>query len=105
MAETSKIKTLISHSCDEQKKCCYDFLTYELTQIVNKSTHVPNTADHHAILLGFVLTSCPVQCFAEVLLLLGISDYTLIHVKIDVKPKASTDEPFHWTIYQYTEAN
>lgn len=81
------------------------FITYKLTQIVDKPTCVPDTTGHHISLLDHFLISCPEKCFVEVLPPLGTSDHSLINVKIDGKSKAFPDVPFHRTIFQYTKTD
>lgn len=76
-----------SNRTDEHKKYCYFFLhIYKLTQIMDKPTHIPHTAEHHADLFHI---SCPDQCSSVVLPPLATSDCSLI-AKVMQKPKMSS---------------
>lgn len=73
---------------DEEGRYCHDFfIAYELTQIVDNSNRVPNTKCDHATHLDVILMTSSEICSAEVLLLLGTSDHSLINV--DAKLKVS----------------
>lgn len=54
---------------------------------------------------NFSSPHAPDQCSAEVLRPLGTSDHFLVFVKLDAKPKTSSDVPFHRTLYQYNKAD
>lgn len=95
-----------SNKTNEEGKWCHDYsITYELSKIRNKPTYVSNIIGHHANLLNLFLTSFPDKCSAEVLTLLCSSDHSLINVKIDAKPKTSSNVPFHRTIFWYTKTD
>lgn len=61
-----------------------------MTQIVDKTIYIPDTTGH-ANLLDPFRTFCPDKCFNEVLSPLVTSDYSLINVKVEAKPKGSPD--------------
>lgn len=84
----------------------YDFsIAYELIQFVDKFTCILNTAEHHANQLEVFFTSCSNQCSTELLPPLASSDHSLIFVKVDAKPKSTSDVMFHGTIYHHNKAS
>lgn len=53
-----------SNKSDEEGRYCYDFsITYDLIQIIDKHTHVPDTTVHRTNLLNLFFASCPEKCF------------------------------------------
>lgn len=65
-----------------------------MTQIVDKPIRVPDIDGHHANLLDIFHASYLDQCSTEILPPLGTSDYSVIHVKTDAKPKIPTMSHF-----------
>lgn len=76
-------------------------IAYELPELVDKSYRV---TVHDANILGHVINSYLINVSLNYLPPLSTSDHFLIYVKIDAKPKATSDMPFHRTIYLYTKA-
>ena len=95
-----------SNKTDPEGRYCYDFsVAYELTQIIDSPTHVPDIIDQYHNLLDLYLTTCPDLCTATVSSPLGRSDHCMVSVAIDVQCKQSTDVPFHRTVYRYSKAD
>lgn len=96
---------LVHTARNEEGRYCYVFVAYDLTQIVNKPTHAPDTMRHHVDLLDVFLTSCPEKYSSEVVPPLNTSDHSLINIKVDAKLKASRNVLFPRMISQFTKAN
>ena len=98
---------LIHSNCtDEEGRHCHDFaIAYDLTQIVDKPTRVPDIDGHFPNLLDLFLTTCPDACTQSVHSPLGSSDHCLIQVKIEAKCKVTADAPFHRTVFRYSQAD
>lgn len=58
-----------------------------------------NIAGHHTNLLYFFLTYCPEENFAEMLPPLYASEHLLKNIKINLKPKVSSNDSFHEMIF------
>lgn len=83
------------------RRHCQDFfIAYELTQIVDKPTRIPNIAGYHAKFLDLTLS----HLLSRRMLRFDISDHSLINVKFNAKPKASSDILFHMRIFRYAKA-
>ena len=80
-------------------------LAYDLTQIVDKPTHVPDQAGHFSNLLDLFLTSSPDACSLSVHSPLGSSDHCLIQVKVEAKCSVTPDAPFHRKVFRYSKAD
>ena len=98
---------LIHSNCtDEEGRYCHSFaIAYDLTQIVDKPTRVPDVVGQFASLLDLFLTSCPETCSQSIHSPLGSSDHCLIQVKIEAKCKVSSDTPFHRKVFRYSKAD
>ena len=95
-----------SNKTDPVGRYCHNFsVAYELTQIIDSPTHVPDIIGQYHNLLDLYLTTCPNLCTANVLSPLGRSDHCMVTVAIDVQCKESTDVPFHRTVYRYSKAD
>lgn len=95
-----------SYKSNEEGRYCYNFsVTFELMQIMDKLTCVPDIVVHYINFLDLFLTTCSGKCFSVVSPHLGFSDHSLICLKIDAKPKSSSDVPFHRPIFQYFKAD
>ena len=81
------------------------YIAYDLTQIVDKPTRVPDVVGQFASLLDLFLTSCPETCSQSIHSPLGSSDHCLIQVKIEAKCKVSSDTPFHRKVFRYSKAD
>lgn len=78
-------KFLIVHSNknSEESRYCRDFcIAYELTQIVEERTLVPDAMRQQAKLLAIFLKSCPHKCSVKVLATIGTSDYQIIYSSV-----------------------
>ena len=80
-------------------------LAYDLTQIVNKPTHIPDQPGHFSNLLDLFLTSSPDACSLSVHSPLGSSDHCLIQVKVEAKCSVTPDAPFHRKVFRYSKAD
>ena len=95
-----------SNKTDPEGRICYDFsIAYELTQIVDKPTRIPDNINHSPNLLDLFLTSCPDLCTATVMSPLGRSDHCMVSVKVDIQCKESSDVPFQRTVFRYSKAD
>ena len=95
-----------SNKTDVEGRFCHDFATaYDLTQIVKSPTRVPDADGHFANLLDLFLTSCPDLCTHSVGSPLGSSDHSVVSVKVLSKCKASSDVPFHRSVFRYAKAD
>ena len=95
-----------SNKTDPEGRHCHDFsVAYELTQIIDAPTRVPDVAGHYPNLLDLFLTSCPDRCTHTVSSPRGRSDHCMVSVSINVQCKKSSDAPFHRTVYRYSKAN
>ena len=95
-----------SNKTDDEGRFCHDFsIAYDLTQIVNEPTRVPDSDSQYASLLDLFLTTCPELCSSSVLSPLGSSDHSVVSVKIKTKCYKSSDVPLHRTVYRYTMAD
>lgn len=72
---------------------------------MNKPTCFPDTTGPLANILDPFYSFCFEKSSAELLPPLATSDHSLINVKVDAKPKASSDVPFHRMIFSYTKAD
>lgn len=96
---------LVHSNKNEEGNCYHDFfIAYKLTYIVDKPTYVLDITGHHAN-LDFFLTSCLDKCSAKVLPPLGSSNYSLINVKIDTKPKVYPLMSYFIRIFWYSKAD
>ena len=85
---------------------CYNFsIAYELSQIISFPTRIPDSPNQFASLLDLFLTSVPEFCTPTQLPPLGTSDHCTISVSIELPVKASTEVPFHRTVYRYSQAD
>lgn len=80
-------------------------IAYELTQIIEEPTQVPDTTGQQANLLDLFLASCPDISSAKVLAPIGMSDHSLVSVQIDSKRITSPDLPCHRIVFCYVEAD
>ena len=95
-----------SNKTDAEGRFCHDFATaYDLTQIVDSPTRVPDAEGHFANLLDLFLTSSPELCTASVQSPLGTSDHSVVSVKVKSKCKDSSDIPFHRSVFRYAKAD
>ena len=95
-----------SNKTTPEGRICHDFsVAYELTQIVDKPTRIPDNIQHFPNILDLFLTICPEICTATVLQPLGRFDHCLFNVKVGIQCKESSDVPFHRTIYRYSSAD
>ena len=95
-----------SNKTTAEGRHCHEFaLAYDLTQIVDKPTHIPDQPGHFSNLLDLFLTSCPDACSLSVHSPLGSSDHCLIQVKIEAKCNVTPDAPFHRKVFWYSKAD
>ena len=95
-----------SNKTDREGRYCHDFaLAYDLTQIVDEPTHIPDQVGYFPSLLDLFLTSCPNACSQSVHSPLGSSDHCVVQVKVEAKCKGTPDAPFHRTVFRYSKAD
>ena len=95
-----------SNKTDTEGRHCHDFsVAYELSQIIDSPTHIPDVVGQYPNLLDLYLTTCPDVCSSYVSSPLGRSDHCMVTVAIDVQCKQSSDVPFHRTVYRYSKAD
>ena len=95
-----------SNRTDEEGRHCHSFaLAYDLTQIVDRPTRIPDVDGQFPSLLDLFLTSCPDTCDQSVHSPLGSSDHCVIQVKVVAKCKVNPDVPFHRTVFRYSKAD
>ena len=103
--ETSK--SIISYSGRTVKpgELCFNFSTsYDLTQMVNFPTHIPDCDSYSPALLDLFLPSNTSICSTKVFPPLGNSDHVVVSVSIDFPSNSKrANAPFH--CIEYSRAN
>ena len=95
-----------SNKTTAEGRHCHDFaLAYDLTQIVDKPTHIPDQPGQFSNLLDLFLTSCPDACSQSVHSPLGSSDHCLVQVEVQAKCSVTPDAPFHRKVFRYSKAD
>ncbi len=83
-----------SFHSDLEGRHCYNFsVAYELTQIIDYPTRVPDVDNQYPNLLDIFLTTYPDLCAVTVLCPLGLSGHCLVSVVMEVKSKSSLEAP------------
>ena len=95
-----------SNTTDFEGRYCHNFaLAYELSQIIDGPTRVPDVTGHTPSLLDLFLTSSPNTCTHSICSPLGSSDHCLIEVNIESKCVQTNDVPFHRRVFRYSKAD
>ena len=80
-------------------------LCYDLTQMVNFPTRIPDCDSHSPALLDFFLSSDASICSTMAFPLLGYSNYIVVSVSIDFPSNSQWDALFHHIAYDYSCAD
>ena len=90
-----------SAGTDRPGELCYNFsVSYDLTQMVNFPTRIPDCA-----LLDFFLSSDASICSTMVFPPLRNCDNVVVSVSIDFLSYSQQDNPFHLIAYYYSRAD
>ena len=85
---------------------CYNFpISYDLSQIVNFPTRIPDCDSPSPALLDLSLCSDASVCSTMAFLPLGNSDHVVVSVSIDFPINTKQDTSFHRVTYDYSHAD
>ena len=95
-----------SSGTDQPGELCYNFsISYDLTQMVNFPTRIPDYDSHSPALSDLFISSdagiCSTMAFAP----LGNSDHVIVSVSIDFPTNSQQNAPFHCIAYVYSRAD
>ena len=95
-----------SGGTDRSGELCYNFsISYDLTQIVNFPTRIPDCDSHSPALLGLFLSSDASICSTMAFPPLGNSDHVAVSVSIDFPINSKQDTLFLRVAYDYSHAD
>ena len=85
---------------------CYNFaILFDLPQMVNFPTQIPDCDSHSPALLDFFLSSDTSICSTMAFPPLGNSDHVVVSVSIDFPTNSQQDAPFYRIAYDYSFAD
>ena len=92
-----------SDGTDRSGGLCYHFsISYDLTQMVNFPTRIPECDSHSPALLDLFISSDASICSTKAFPPLGNSDLVVVSVSIDFPSNSQRDAPFHHIAYDYS---
>ena len=95
-----------SGGTDRPGELCYNSsISYDLTQMVDFPTRIPDCDFHSPALLDFFLSSDASICSTMSFVSLGYSDYVVVSVSIDFPSNSQQDIQFHCIAYDYSRAD
>ena len=94
-----------SGGTDRLGELCYNYISNDLTQMVNIPTRIPDCYSHSPAILGLFISSDDSTCSTMAFPPLGNSDHVVLSVSIDFPSNSKWDAPFHRISYDYSRAD